>query len=49
VRELQAGQCIRIDGYAQLPGTTDGGVNAAHQRFVTDQMAAVVHEVSCGT
>ena len=48
VRELLAGECIRIHGYARLPGTTSHGINASSQRFLTDQMAAVVQEVPCG-
>lgn len=48
VRELQAGECIRICGYARLPGTTNRGVNASGQRFLTDQLAVVVKEVRCG-
>lgn len=47
VRELQAGRCIRIHGYASLPGAAGRGVNAARQRFVTDQLVAVVQELSC--
>jgi len=42
VRELLAGGCVRLAGYARLPGTTSRGVNVSGQRFLTDQLAAVV-------
>jgi hypothetical protein len=47
VRELQAGGCARIRGYARLPGTTSRGVNAWRQPFLTDQLAAVLYAVPC--
>jgi hypothetical protein len=48
VRDLLAGGCAALDGYASLPGADSTGTTVAGQRYVTDARVAVVSVTRCG-
>ena len=47
-RELEAGGCASVAGYAVLPGSVNGGRTATGQRFTSDGRALVLQLRSCG-